>query len=73
MGNTSKWKESLLERTSSRQYSNLMQLVYGKSTSISTTSSNEAHDTSDGESDGESDGDDFFRPKGEGNKVYPFY
>ncbi|XP_022156323.1 ribosome biogenesis protein BMS1 homolog isoform X2 [Momordica charantia] len=68
MGNTSKWKESLLERTSSRQYSNLMQLVYGKSTSISTTSSNEAHDTSDGESDGESDGDDFFRPKGEGNK-----
>ena len=34
MGNISKWKESLAERTVSRQTTNLMQLVYGNSTSI---------------------------------------
>ncbi|CAK9309635.1 unnamed protein product [Citrullus colocynthis] len=64
MGNTSKWKESLAERTSSRQHVNLMKLVYGKLRQTSTTSSNEAHDTSDEESDrGE-----FFRPVGEINE-----
>ena len=69
MGNTSKWKESLAERTSSRQHVNLMKLVYGKLRQTSTTSSNEAHDTSDEESDrGE-----FFRPIGEINKVYSLY
>ncbi|KAB1219440.1 Ribosome biogenesis protein bms1 [Morella rubra] len=65
MGNISKWKESLMERTVSRQNTNLMQLVYGKSTSTPTTTLNEAHDSSEDE---ESDGDDFFKPKGEGKK-----
>ncbi|XP_050945584.1 ribosome biogenesis protein bms1 isoform X2 [Cucumis melo] len=64
MGNTSKWKEPLSERTRSRQHLNLMKLVYGKSTDISTTSSNEAHDTSDEENDG----GDFFTPVGRINK-----
>ncbi|GKD34756.1 hypothetical protein Tco_1250265, partial [Tanacetum coccineum] len=31
MGNASKWKESLIERTILRQTTNLEQLVYGKS------------------------------------------
>ncbi|BFG41249.1 hypothetical protein CerSpe_275230 [Prunus speciosa] len=66
MGNIAKWKESLVERTSSRQTINLMQLVYGKSTSMPTTSVNE-HDSS---ADDESDGDDFFKPKGEVNKKH---
>lgn len=66
MGNTSKWKEPLSERTRSRQHLNLMKLVYGKSTDISTTSSNEAHDTSDEENDG----GDFFTPVGRINKVH---
>lgn len=68
MGNISKWKESLMERTVSRQNTNLMQLVYGKTTSTSTTTLNEAQDSSDDE---ESDGEDFFKPKGEGKKVHP--
>ncbi|BFG19607.1 hypothetical protein CerSpe_058810 [Prunus speciosa] len=67
MGNIAKWKESLVERTSSRQTINLMQLVYGKSTSTQATSINEEHD---GSADDESDGDDFFKPKGEGNKKH---
>ncbi|XP_062090067.1 uncharacterized protein LOC133796529 [Humulus lupulus] len=62
MGNISRWKESIIERTISRQTTNLMQLVYGKNTSIPTTSINEE------ESSEESDGDDFFKPKGEGSK-----
>ncbi|BBH09211.1 P-loop containing nucleoside triphosphate hydrolases superfamily protein [Prunus dulcis] len=66
IGNIAKWKESLVERTSSRQTINLMQLVYGKSTSMRTTSINE-HDSS---ADDESDGDDFFKPKGEVNKKH---
>lgn len=61
MGNSSKWKESLLERTVSRQHVNLMKHVYGKSTQTSTTSRDEGDDE-------ESDEDHFFRPKGEGNK-----
>ncbi|KAH9727366.1 ribosome biogenesis protein bms1 [Citrus sinensis] len=63
MGNISKWKESLLGRTAFRQSMNLKQLVYGKSTSLA-TSSNEVQDSSEDE---ETD-DDFFKPKGEGNK-----
>jgi ribosome biogenesis protein BMS1 len=68
MGNISKWKESLMERTVLRQNTNLMQLVYGKATSTSTKTLNEAQDSSDNE---ESDGEDFFKPKGEGKKVRP--
>lgn len=68
MGNISKWKESLMERTVLRQNTNLMQLVYGKATSTATTTLNEAQDSSDNE---ESDGEDFFKPKGEGKKVCP--
>ncbi|KAH9783364.1 Bms1-type G domain-containing protein [Citrus sinensis] len=63
MGNISKWKESLLGRTALRQSMNLKQLVYGKSTSLA-TSSKEVQDSSEDE---ETD-DDFFKPKGEGNK-----
>ncbi|GAY53291.1 hypothetical protein CUMW_148170 [Citrus unshiu] len=64
MGNISKWKESLLGRTALRQSMNLKQLVYGKSTSLA-TSSKEVQDSSEDE---ETD-DDFFKPKGEGNKL----
>ncbi|XP_027165394.1 ribosome biogenesis protein BMS1 homolog [Coffea eugenioides] len=60
MGNASKWKESLVERTASRQNVNLMQLVYGKADKTSTASVNS---TVDEESD-----DEFFKPKGEGKK-----
>lgn len=60
MGNVSKWKESLAERTASRQCVNLMQLVYGKAAKTSTASVN-------GTVDEESD-DEFFKPKGEGKK-----
>ncbi|XP_073101345.1 uncharacterized protein [Elaeis guineensis] len=63
--NASKWKESLFERTLSRQNVNLMQLVYGQSASKSTASMREAHDSSD--SDDGSD-EDFFKPKGEREK-----
>ncbi|XP_010242134.1 PREDICTED: ribosome biogenesis protein BMS1 homolog [Nelumbo nucifera] len=65
MGNASKWKESLMERTVLRQTTNLMQLVYGKSTLKSTTSV--AEEQGDGE-DELSEDDDFFKPKGEGKK-----
>ncbi|KAK6140790.1 hypothetical protein DH2020_025471 [Rehmannia glutinosa] len=61
MGNASKWKESLSERTALRHNINLMQLVYGKPPS---KSSNEMKDTSEEESED----DEFFKPKGEGNK-----
>ncbi|XP_056161423.1 ribosome biogenesis protein bms1 isoform X2 [Syzygium oleosum] len=64
MGNVSKWKESLLERAVSRQYTNLMQVVYGKSTSVSTPVS-QTQENSEGE---ESEEDDFFTPKQEGKK-----
>ena len=63
MGNISRWKESLIERTISRQTINLMQLVYGKSTKP--TLLNEEQDSSDDEESG----DEFFKPKGDGNKV----
>ncbi|KAB2615160.1 ribosome biogenesis protein bms1-like [Pyrus ussuriensis x Pyrus communis] len=68
-GNIAKWKESLVERASSRQTINLMQLVYGKSTSMPTTSSNEDHDSSSADDESDED-DDFFVPKGEGNKKH---
>lgn len=61
MGNISKWKESLVDRTFSKQNNNLMQRVYGKSAS---TPINEKQD---GSEDEESD-DEFFKLKGEGNK-----
>ncbi|KAA8527320.1 hypothetical protein F0562_034583 [Nyssa sinensis] len=64
MGNASKWKESLVERTVLRQNTNLMQLVYGKIASRSTTTT-EAKDSSE---DDESEDDEFFKPKGEGKK-----
>ncbi|KAK9699419.1 hypothetical protein RND81_08G172100 [Saponaria officinalis] len=62
-GNASRWRESLLERAASRQNTNLMQLVYGKSTSNLTNDISETQTSSDDESDKE-----FFRPKGEGTK-----
>ncbi|CAN0876966.1 Ribosome biogenesis protein BMS1 homolog [Linum grandiflorum] len=65
MGNSSRWKESLMERTASRKRINLMQLVYGKSASLKESHVNQNQDPSDNE---ESDGDDFFKPKGEGKK-----
>ncbi|EXB55183.1 Ribosome biogenesis protein BMS1-like protein [Morus notabilis] len=64
MGNISRWKESLVERTISRKNANLMQLVYGKSTSRPATTSVDEENGGDEESDG----DDFFKIKGEGNK-----
>ncbi|KAM1873072.1 hypothetical protein ACFX13_006958 [Malus domestica] len=68
-GNIAKWKESLVQRASSRQTINLMHLVYGKSTSMPTTSSNEDHNSSSADDDSDED-DDFFVPKGEGNKKH---
>ncbi|CBI17233.3 unnamed protein product, partial [Vitis vinifera] len=66
MGNVSKWKESLVERTIPKQNTNLMRLVYGEeSASHSTNSVDEAHHSSEDE---ESEDDEFFKPKGEGNK-----
>nr|KJB20109.1 hypothetical protein B456_003G133300 [Gossypium raimondii] len=62
MGNISKWRASLVERASKKQNINLMQLVYGKSTSTSNTSANEVKDDSENE---ESDEDEFFKPKGQ--------
>ncbi|KAH9611759.1 hypothetical protein KSS87_009023 [Heliosperma pusillum] len=62
-GNDSRWKDSLLERTVSRQNNNLMQIVYGKSTSSLTPGISETQTSSDDEG-----GDDFFRPKGERTK-----
>ncbi|KAI5390369.1 ribosome biogenesis protein bms1 isoform X2 [Lathyrus oleraceus] len=55
MGNVSKWKESLSERTLALKPPSLMQLVYGESTN-NLTSMNEEIDSSDDE-----DGD-FFKP-----------
>ncbi|XP_019451232.1 PREDICTED: ribosome biogenesis protein BMS1 homolog isoform X3 [Lupinus angustifolius] len=57
MGNVSKWKESLAERTLSRKSPSLTQLVYGEST-VNPTSINNENDNS--EDDGSED--DFFKP-----------
>ncbi|XP_024985545.1 ribosome biogenesis protein BMS1 homolog isoform X1 [Cynara cardunculus var. scolymus] len=62
VGNASKWKESLVERTISRQNMNLMQLVYGQSESKPNASLREDSDAE------ESDDEEFFKPKGEENK-----
>ncbi|KAK9932234.1 hypothetical protein M0R45_019480 [Rubus argutus] len=66
VGNIAKWKEPLAKRTFSRQTTNLMQLVYGKS-SLPSSIGIEEHDSS---ADEESDGDDFFKPKGDGIKKH---
>ncbi|KAJ1410469.1 Ribosome biogenesis protein BMS1/TSR1, C-terminal [Sesbania bispinosa] len=57
MGNVSKWKESLAERTLLRKTPSLMQLVYGEST-VNSTSINKENDSSEDE---ENEGD-FFKP-----------
>jgi len=64
MGNISKWKESLAERTLSRKAPSLMQLVYGESTNNSITTNTENDTSGDEESD-----DDFFKPIEEVKKV----
>lgn len=51
-----------MDRTISKQNNNLMQLVYGKS--ASTPINEKQGDSEDEESD-----DEFFKLKGEGNKV----
>ncbi|CAK9181858.1 unnamed protein product [Ilex paraguariensis] len=65
MGNASKWKDSLVERTISRQHSNLLQLVYGKSESKLSAYTNDAQCSTEDE---ESEDDELFKPKGEGTK-----
>lgn len=64
MGNSSKWKESLAERTILRQNANLDQLVYGKSEKMANIS-----DQAQASSEDEGKDDEFFTPKGEGTKV----
>ncbi|RZC51430.1 hypothetical protein C5167_019856 [Papaver somniferum] len=65
LGNASKWKKSLIERTISRNGTNLMKLVYGKYMGKSTTSVAEGHGSREDE---ESEGDEFFKLKGEMTK-----
>ncbi|RZC50144.1 hypothetical protein C5167_018575 [Papaver somniferum] len=65
LGNASKWKKSLIERTISRNGTNLMKLVYGKYMGKSTTSVGEGHGSRE---DDESEGDEFFKLKGEMTK-----
>ncbi|XP_061353794.1 uncharacterized protein LOC133298512 isoform X2 [Gastrolobium bilobum] len=65
MGNVSKWKESLAERTLSRKTPSLMQLVYGDSTVNSTPINKENDNSEDEESE-----DDFFKPIEEVKKQY---
>ncbi|KAI3908839.1 hypothetical protein MKW98_029389, partial [Papaver atlanticum] len=65
LGNASKWKKSLIERTISRNGTNLMKLVYGKYMGKSTTSVDEGHGSSEDE---ESEGDELFKLKGEMTK-----
>lgn len=55
MGNVSKWKESLADRSLARKPPSLMQLVYGDNS----TSMNKGNDSSEDE---ENEGD-FFMPK----------
>ncbi|KAH7852540.1 hypothetical protein Vadar_026106 [Vaccinium darrowii] len=64
MGNASKWKESLAERTVLRQNVNLEQLVYGKPEKMASI-----YDQAQTRSEDEGGKDDeFFTPKGEGNE-----
>lgn len=64
MGYSSKWKESLAERTILRQNANLEQLVYGKSEKMAIIS-----DQAKASCEDEGMDDEFFTPKGEGTKV----
>ncbi|XP_058084646.1 uncharacterized protein LOC131232437 [Magnolia sinica] len=66
MGNASKWKESLIDRTVLKQNINLMQLVYGQSEPKSRTANHKAQGSSDSEDD---EDDEFFKPKGENKKL----
>ncbi|KAF0913694.1 hypothetical protein E2562_023783 [Oryza meyeriana var. granulata] len=59
--NNSKWKESLLARTLSRQSANLMQLVYGQASKKLDSRTSEGNDSSAEESSDE----EFFVPKGQ--------
>ncbi|XP_042382538.1 ribosome biogenesis protein BMS1 homolog [Zingiber officinale] len=58
---SSKWKESLLARAMSRKNGNLMQLVYGPSLPVLSTTSRDADDSSEND-------EEFFMPKGERTK-----
>lgn len=66
MGNSTKWKETVMEKAVSRQTINLAQLVYGDSSQTSATSITEEQDGTEDEAD---DNADFFKPKGEGKKA----
>lgn len=71
LGNISRWKEPLKEK-GRKKNPNLMQMVYGAQGSSATTGLiNETNATSDDDEE-ESDAEDFFKPKGEGNKVCHF-
>ncbi|PKI53790.1 hypothetical protein CRG98_025796, partial [Punica granatum] len=61
MGNVSKWKEFLVERTVSRQHRNLMHVIYGTTAAVSTS-------VNEGQEDADSEEEEFFKPKGEGRK-----
>ncbi|XP_047312141.1 ribosome biogenesis protein BMS1 homolog isoform X2 [Impatiens glandulifera] len=67
MGEASKWKQFLAEKTSSKKKANLMQLVYGKSSASSDASLNQT----EAESEDEGEDNDFFRPKGTEKKRKP--
>lgn len=62
MGNVSKWKEFLMERTVSRQHKNLMQVVYGAPGTLSTS-------VNQGQEHEDSEEEEFFKPKREGRQV----
>uniref|UniRef100_A0A1D1YB91 Ribosome biogenesis protein BMS1 n=1 Tax=Anthurium amnicola TaxID=1678845 RepID=A0A1D1YB91_9ARAE len=62
LGNASKWKESLIARTVSKQVKNLMQIVYGLPALGTSATIQETQSGS--ESEGSED-DEFFKPKGE--------
>lgn len=65
--NSSKWKESLIARTLARKSVNLMQLVYGQPVS------NQASAVPDSSESEGSDDEDFFKPKGQADKVCPSF
>lgn len=62
MGNVSKWKEFLMERTVSRQHRNLMQVVYEEPATVSAS-------VNQGKEQEDSEEEEFFKPKLEGRKV----
>lgn len=69
MGDTSKWKESLISRTISKRKINLMQLVYGHSTSTSTSMS--FHDLAEDSDCDSSDEEEVFKLKRNSEKKKP--